>query len=195
MFGRTVRAMIVGRIVVRAILVLPVVCAMLLAADLPGVWLDVAFVKQEKEGCGAASIAMVMQYWQHQQGEEASPDSDAIQIQHVLYSAKAHGIYASDMERYFRENGFRTFTISGEWEDLKQHLDKGRPLIVALKPAGTGSPLHYVVVTGLDPEQNVVMVNDPAQRKLLKQDRSGFERQWSAAGKWTLLALPQNQSR
>ena len=169
------------------------VCSVMLAADLPGVWLDVPFVKQEKDGCGAASIAMVMQYWQHQQGEAASSDSNAIQIQHLLYSAKARGIYASDMERYFRGKGFRTFTIRGEWEDLKQHLDKGRPLIVALKPGGGGTPLHYVVVTGLD--QDVVMINDPAQRKLLKQDRSAFEQEWSAAGKWTLLALPQTQSR
>ena len=174
---------------------LPAACGTLVAADLPGVWLDVPFVKQEKDGCGAASIAMVMQYWQHQQGEAASQDSDAIQIQHTLYSAKARGIYASDMERYLREKGFRTFTIRGEWEDLKQHLDKGRPLIVALKPSGGGTSLHYVVVTGLDPEQEIVMVNDPAQRKLLKQDRSTFEQEWSAAGKWTLLALPQTQSR
>jgi predicted double-glycine peptidase len=161
----------------------------LYAADVPGVWLDVPFVKQEKDGCGAASIAMVMRYWQQQRSQPASPDADAIRIQHLLYSAKARGIYASDMERYFRERGFRTFTIRGEWEDLKQHLDKGRPLIVALKPEGGRAPLHYVVVTGLD--QQVVMVNDPAQRKLLKQDRSSFERQWSAADKWTLLALPQ----
>src|SRR6266849_4364780 len=169
------------------------VCSLLLAANLPGVWLDVPFVKQEKDGCGAASIAMVMQYWQRQEGGgSASQDSDAIQIQHVLYSAKARGIYASEMERYFREKGFRTFTIRGEWEDLKQHLDKGRPLIVALKPAGSG-PLHYVVVAGL--EQGIVMVNDPAQRKLLKQDRPGFEQEWSAAGKWTLLALPQKEAR
>jgi ABC-type bacteriocin/lantibiotic exporter with double-glycine peptidase domain len=184
MFGR----------MVRTILILPGVCGVLLATDLPGVWLDVPFVKQEKDACGAASIAMVMQYWQHQEGKPAGQDSDAIQIQHTLYSTKAHGIYASDMERYFREKGFRTFTIRGEWEDLKQHLDRGRPLIVALKPAG-GTALHYVVVTGLDQEQHVVMVNDPAQRKLLRQDRKGFEREWSAAGKWTLLALPQPQSR
>ncbi len=46
-------------------------------------------------------------------------------------------------------------------------------------------------MTGLEPEQGLVLVNDPAQRKLLKQDRSSFEREWSAAGKWTLLALPQ----
>jgi len=31
------------------------------AADPSGIWLDVPFVKQEKDGCGAASIAMVIQ--------------------------------------------------------------------------------------------------------------------------------------
>jgi ABC-type bacteriocin/lantibiotic exporter with double-glycine peptidase domain len=164
----------------------------LFSAELPGVWLDVPFVKQEKDGCGAASIAMVMQYWQAHQGQPANNSSDASQIQRTLYSAKAHGIYASDMERYFQENAFRTFTIRGEWEDLKQHLGKGRPLIVALKPS-SGAALHYVVVTGLGPD--VVMLNDPAQRKLLQQDRPSFEREWSAAGKWTLLALPQTQTR
>ena len=184
-----------GRMI-RSAVVLLGVCGPLLAADLPGVWLDVPFVKQEKDGCGAAAIAMVMQYWQRQQGQGSNADSDAAQIQHALYSARAHGIYASDMERYFKENGFRTFTIRGEWEDLKQHLDKGRPLIVALKPAGSGllgASLHYVVVTGMD--QDIIMVNDPAQRKLLKQDRSEFEQAWSAAGKWTLLALPQPEAR
>lgn len=185
-----------GRLVRIAVLLLGV-CGMLLAADLPGVWLDVPFVKQEKDGCGAASIAMLMQYWQAQQGQQPNDASDATQIQRTLYSAKAHGIYASDMERYFQEKGFRTFTIRGEWEDLKQHLDKGRPLIVALrpvalKPAGACA-LHYVVVTGLGPE--IVMLNDPAQRKLLQQDRPTFEREWSAAGRWTLLALPQTQAR
>ena len=94
------------------------------------------------------------------------------------------------MERYFQENGFRTFTIRGEWEDLKQHLDKGRPLIVALKPAA--GALHYVVVTGF--AADTVTVNDPAQRKLLQQERPIFEREWSAAERWTLLALPQTRS-
>jgi ABC-type bacteriocin/lantibiotic exporter with double-glycine peptidase domain len=178
-----------GRAIRTAILCLGT-CGVLSAASLHSAWLDVPFVKQEKGGCGAASIAMVMQYWQRQQNEPASQDSDVSQIQRALYSPRARGIYASDMERYFEENGFRTFTIRGEWEDLEQQLDKGRPLIVALKPGG-GS-LHYVVVAGLDGERALVMVNDPAQRKLLKEERSSFEREWSAAGKWTLLALPQS---
>lgn len=165
-------------------------------ADPSGVWLDVPFVKQEKDGCGAASIAMVMQYWMLQQGRTVAPSADAIQIQRALYSEHAHGIYASDLERYLRQQGFRTFSFrGGTWTDLKQQLEKGRPLIVALKPASGNIALHYVVVTGLDWEQALVLVNDPAQRKLLKQDRSSFEREWIATGKWTLLALPQPDIR
>ena len=166
-------------------------CNLAVAADGSGLWLDVPFIKQEKNGCGAASIAMVMQYWMLQQGRTVSPSSDAIQIQRTLYSGHAHGIYASDLEHYLQQQGFRTFAFRGDWTDLKQQLEKGRPLIVALKPDSGNIPLHYVVVAGLDWEQGLVMVNDPAQRKLLKQDRSSFEREWSAAGKWTLLALPQ----
>ena len=170
-------------------------CNLAVAADGSGLWLDVPFIKQEKNGCGAASIAMVMQYWMLQQGRAQTPGADAIQIQRALYSDHAHGIYASDLEHYLQQQGFRTFAFRGDWTDLKQQLEKGRPLIVALKPDSGNIPLHYVVVAGLDWEQGLVMVNDPAQRKLLKQDRSRFEREWSAAGKWTLLALPQPDIR
>ena len=165
-------------------------CGVLLAAEKPGVWLDVPFVKQEKDGCGAASIAMVMQYWLKQR-TGAVANADPVAIQRALYSKEGRGIYASDLQRYFQEHGFRTFAFQGTWDDLKRHLEKGRPLIVALKPGQHSADLHYVVVTGLDWEQSVVLVNDPAERKLLKQERSSFERQWSAAGKWTLLAVPE----
>jgi uncharacterized protein YvpB len=95
------------------------------------------------------------------------------------------------MEYYFQKHEFRTFSFRGDWELLEQHLQKGRPLIAALKPSGSDSSLHYVVVVGLDPKQNFLLLNDPARRKLLKQDRSDFEKQWSATGEWTLLAVPQ----
>jgi predicted double-glycine peptidase len=170
-------------------------CEVLSSARSGGVWLDVPFVRQEKDGCGAASIAMVMQYWLKQQGRPATDSADARQIRRALYAPDAHGIYASAMERYFQQHGFRAFSFSGEWKDLLQHLQKGRPLIVALKPPGTDRPLHYVVVAGLDWEQSLLLLNDPAQRKLLKQTRSTFEQQWNATGKWTLLALPQPGDR
>jgi ABC-type bacteriocin/lantibiotic exporter with double-glycine peptidase domain len=165
------------------------VCGMALAAEQPGVLLDVPFVRQEKNGCGAASIAMVMQYWQRQQLGQP-PIANADEIQRALYSRRGRGIYASDIERYLQQHGFRTFAIRGEWADLQHHLEKGRPLIVALN-SGHGD-LHYVVVTGLDSQQEVVLKHDPAARKLLKQYRSDFEREWRTAGNWTMLAVPEH---
>jgi len=157
------------------------------AAEQSGVWLDVPFVKQDKNACGAASIAMVMQYWQQQVGQPAA--ADAREIQRALYSYEGHGIYAAELERYLKQHGFQTFAFQGAWEDLREHLEKGRPLIVVLK---TGrDDLHYVVVTGLDWQQQVVLKNDPAERKLLKQDRASFEKEWKAAANWMLLAVPQ----
>ena len=63
---------------------------------------------------------------------------------------------------------------------------------MALKPVSGGAPLHYVVVTGLDQEQGMVMVNDPAQRKLLKQDRSAFEGEWSCSRKMDAPGIAPN---
>jgi len=183
--------------VARLGVVVCLLCGVLAAESPAGIWLDVPFVKQEKDGCGAASIAMVMQYWLQQQGKtaiEAETTVNAPEIQRTLYSKAGHGIYASDLERYLQHQGFQTFAFRGEIADLKEHLAKGRPLIVALKPA-IGEALHFVVLVGLDWENKLVVVNDPAQRKLLHLDQAGFAREWSAAGKWTLLALPQPETR
>ena len=162
-----------------------------LTAGTAGVWLDVPFIRQKKEGCGSASVAMVMQYWL---GQQALPTGESAQepaIFQALYSPESHGILASDMEGYLQKQGFDTFAFRGTWQLLRQHLEKGRPLLVALKPSA-GAPLHYVVVAGMDSESGLVMMNDPSGRKLLKQERKGFEKQWESAGNWTLLAVPRS---
>lgn len=164
-----------------------------LASGSANLSLDVPFVSQTKDGCGAASIAMVMQYWEHQQSQPTKPEAQPVQILHALYSEAAHGIYASAMARYFQTNGFRAFAFAADWMDIERQLHFGRPLIVALKPDSSSS-LHYVVVAGLDEPQQVVLVNDPAERKLLKEDQSQFVREWKAAGNWALLAVPQTST-
>jgi ABC-type bacteriocin/lantibiotic exporter with double-glycine peptidase domain len=165
------------------------------AQQSPGVWLDVPFVKQQTDGCGSASIAMVMQYWLRQQNQPAGPGADAGQIQRILYSQPAHGIYASDLEHYLQQHGFQTYAFRGDWDTLRHHLEKGRPLIVALKPGSGNTPLHYEVVVGLEGDRDLLLANDPAGRKLLKQDWPAFESQWTATGKWTLLAVPRSGAR
>jgi ABC-type bacteriocin/lantibiotic exporter with double-glycine peptidase domain len=156
----------------------------------PGIWLDVPFVKQSEDGCGSAAIAMVLQYWSAHGTAIASDRADAANIQRKLYSRKARGIFASEMERYFQESGFREFAIRGAWSDLREHLQQGRPLIITMQPGSLKASLHYVVVTGMDWQREAVFVNDPARGKLLRVERQEFEKEWQPAGNWMLLAVP-----
>jgi len=156
----------------------------------PGVWLDVPFAAQQKNGCGAASLTMVMQYWENQRGEpDARIESEAT-IERALDS-HARGVANSTMETFLTANGYRAFAFAGSWGDLRENLNKGRPLIIALGPNGATKPLHYVVVTGMDWVHDFVFVNDPAQRKLMRVAWSEFEAEWKATGNWTLLAVPK----
>ena len=168
--------------------------ASVLWAEAPqALWIDVPFVAQPREGCGAASLSMVMQYWAGKQGTAASADSDAMYIQHLLYVPREHGIPASAMGEYLRRHGFQAFAFAGKWSDLEEQIGKGRPLIVALRPQGQ-SELHYVVIDGIDSARGLVTMNDPAERKLLSEERARFEKEWSATHNWTLLAVPAKSS-
>ncbi len=174
--------------------------AVLLLAALMGaqpggaVWVDVPFVAQPRDGCGAASVAMVMQYWAEQQHTQTGPEARVRAIQKQVYSKRLHGATPAALESYLQRNGFLTFAVSGTWNDLQTELQKGRPLIVALRPDGQRE-LHYVVIDGVDPARGTVMMNDPALRKLLTEERAGFEKDWSATHNWTLLAVPKQAQR
>jgi ABC-type bacteriocin/lantibiotic exporter with double-glycine peptidase domain len=159
-----------------------------------GIWLDVPYVKQAEDGCGSAAISMLLQYWSARGAGIDSQRASAAAIQKLLYSSKVHGIYASDMETYLQESGFRVFPLSGEWKDLLEQLKQGRPLIASLQPGSAKSPLHYVVVTGIDWQTGAVFINDPARGKLLRIAREDFEKQWRPNRNWMLLALPEKPS-
>lgn len=172
------------------LIALLLLAASVLIAESPAaLWIDVPFVAQPREGCGAASLSMVMQYWAGKQAVEASPDSDVTRIQHALFVPREHGIPAAAMGEYLRQHGFQAFAFAGKWSDLEEQISKGRPLIVALRPQGQ-SELHYVVIDGVDSARGVVTMNDPAERKLLSEERTRFEKEWSATHNWTLLAVP-----
>ena len=160
-----------------------------------GIWLDVPFVKQEKNLCGVACVLMVMQYWSGASSGARLPENSRMaESGKPLYSKAAGGVFGRDMERYFKQQGFQAFVFKGDWADLEHHLSMGRPLIACLEAGRKGTPFHYVVVAGLDPQNGFVLLNDPAQRKLLKMSRSSFERAWGQTTHWTLLAVPQSST-
>jgi ABC-type bacteriocin/lantibiotic exporter with double-glycine peptidase domain len=156
-----------------------------------GVWLDVPFVQQSEHGCGSAAISMLLEYWRAQGSQHDPARADVNSIQRLLYSPKARGIYASDVQNYVRASGFSAFAIHGTWEDLAKHLKDGRPLIIATQPGAKKAPLHYVVAVGMDWQIPAVFVNDPARGKLLRIERAEFEKEWQPVGNWMLLAVPR----
>jgi|SRR5579875_703265 len=155
------------------------------------VWINVPFVAQPSDGCGAASVSMVMEYWAAQLHRHAGPASEVASIQKQVYSPELHGATPAALEHYLQQNGYLTFAVSGTWKDLEAQIHKGRPLIVALRPDGQRA-LHYVVIDGIDSARGLVMMNDPALRKLLTEERAGFEKDWSATHYWMLLAVPEH---
>ncbi len=157
----------------------------------PGVQLDVPFFQQQKNNsCGAAVLAMVLQYWEKQMHEPVSASADQESIDQKL-DPRDIGIENTDMASYLRDSGFRVFAFTGHWQDLSKNLLKGRPLIVGVGPWGDKGPLHYLLVVGVDWEHDFVFVNDPAQRKLFRITRERFMAEWRVTGDWTLLAVPK----
>ena len=151
-------------------------------------WLDVPFVAQSGEGCGAASIAMVMQYWirQDMRIQPSAADGDRI---YKLLSSSGKGISGQALKRYLEAQGFDVFVFDGELRDLRQHFEKGRPVVVCFAPNGSRGPLHYSVVVGI--ADGAVLLNDPARGKLVREDLPRFERAWKATRNWALLAVPR----
>ena len=173
-----------------ALLVATLGATLVCAAPQPAIWIDVPFVAQSRDGCGSASISMVMQYWARKEGQPSPPFANVQSIQAKLFSPKSGGISTSSMEDYFRKSGYRVFAFQGQFTDLVHHIQMGRPLVVGLQASGPLGPLHYVVVVGVDTARGFVFINDPAQQKMLRVSRQGFESEWSHTHNWTLLALP-----
>lgn len=109
-------------------------------------------------------------------------------IAEAIGKSESKGVLGSQMKTYLASLGYQVYVFKGGWEDIESHITKGRPLIAAL--GNRGALDHYVVVAGWNDPENVVLVNDPAQRKLLKLDRKHFQKSWEKTSCWMLLALP-----
>ena len=145
--------------------------------------LSVPFVTQQKDTCGAASLAMVFRYW----GQPVSHD----EIAGALLTPELRGILGSRLAAFARERGMQAIAYEGDMAQLREYVAKGRPLIVAWR-MGRGR-YHNVVVVGLDDGRSEVLVNDPAEGAGRRVPVRTFEKRWAGAGRWTLLVLPAPQ--
>jgi predicted double-glycine peptidase len=149
--------------------------------------LQVPFFRQQKNGCGAAAVAMVVHYWRGvvPRPDRETPSPEA--VYQALYQPERYGIPLADMRRYLDELGFRAFALRAQWSDIEQNLAKSRPLIVGLKKKPKGR-MHFAVVVAADGDH--VWLNDPTRGSAKRVRQSEFARQWELADRWLLLATP-----
>jgi ABC-type bacteriocin/lantibiotic exporter with double-glycine peptidase domain len=152
-----------------------------LVALLATVQLTVPFVPQEKDTCGAASLAMVLAYW-----DVPVPHDE---VAAAVVEPGESGIAGSRLEAFARDRGLFALAYEGDREQLRETLAKGRPLIVALS-AGRGR-LHDVVITGFDDEKAEVLLHDPSEGRDRRLPEKAFLKRWRTSGHWSLLVLPR----
>lgn len=145
--------------------------------------LAVPFVPQEKDTCAAASLAMVLRYWDVDVPQE--------EIARELLQPELHGILGSRLEAFARDRGLTAIAYAGDIRQLREYVGKGRPLIVAWKMGR--DRFHNVVVIGTDDASGDLVVNDPAEGAARRVATAAFEKRWAGAGHWTLLVLPADR--
>lgn len=146
---------------------------------------DVAPIRQEKKhACGPACVAAVAAHW----------GITLAEFQAKIPQAPVDAT-GTDMLQMAQRLGLQAFAYRGSMDDLRQNLEKGRPVIVMIPMpmlargglvAGAvfnlwnelgPRPPHWVVVIGLVGKECVI-INDPASGPLVvRQDR--FQSWWT----------------
>jgi predicted double-glycine peptidase len=136
----------------------------------------VPFYPQEDYQCGPASLAGVMNYW----GSDIRPEDIAKDI----YSASARGTLDIDMFIYANKKGFQSEQYAGRWEDLKEKIDGGYPLVVLVDYGFFAYQAnHFMVVVGYN-EAGVTVNSGKTEHAFIEKEK--FLRSWGKTNYWTL---------
>lgn len=140
--------------------------------------LKVPFIKQENETCcGAASLAMNIQYWTE------DPESVAF-LKGIECPEK--GFKGKELMAMAVAKGFKAVIYKGGLPDLFKHLTATRPVMVMLKRYGA---LHYVVVVGYSQDGRII-INDPLKGQVV-YDNEFFMDLWKGARYFSMLVVPK----
>lgn len=138
---------------------------------------NVPFFPQEDYQCGPASLASVLNYW----GVSATPEEAA----KVIYSQSAKGTLNIDMGIYAQSRGLEASSYQGAWDDIRNKIASGFPLIVLVDYGfSVFQANHFMVVIGYN-EDSVVAHSGRHQKKFIP--REDFLKSWEKTKFWTLF--------
>lgn len=140
-------------------------------------FLHVPFVKQKDDFCGPAALSSVLKYY----GVEKSQED----IAKSVYIPKLKGALITDLEKYAKDQGFKTELFQGSLLDIKRFIDEGKPVILLVDLGFLWISIpHYIVVVGYD--EKYVYANTGYEEKKAF-DYKDLDREWSKMGRVALV--------
>lgn len=144
---------------------------------------NVPFFPQDRYMCGPSALAGVIGYW--------GGDTGTDEVARGVYEEKLKGTLPMDLLIYAREKGFDASYYRGSFDDLREKISSGSPLILFLNLGYDAYPVgHYIVAVGYDDRAGVVLAHSAMNREeVFTYERlKGY---WEKTGFSTLLVRPR----
>jgi predicted double-glycine peptidase len=143
----------------------------------------------ERNYCGPACLAMVLNYWDDKRSFSQRKIADEI------YDSASQATYNSELVLYPRIQGFESFSCQGSLPVLKQVVGKDIPVIVLTKPVSQIAKGHYRVVVGFDEDEDLVIFHDPYFGDRMAMTSEDFLKVWELGkgrnqARWMLAVVP-----
>ena len=136
----------------------------------------------ERNYCGPACLAMVLNYWDETRSFSQRKITDEI------YDSESQATYNSEMVLYPRTKGFVSYSFQGNLQILKDVVGKDIPVIVLTKTIKQIAKGHYRVVIGFDDDEDQIIFHDPYFGGRTAMTSEDFMKVWE-------LGKGRNQSR
>ncbi|MDD5772374.1 MAG: papain-like cysteine protease family protein [bacterium] len=150
--------------------------------------LELPFEAQKKPNlCGLASVEMLTRYYGIRLND--------VQRNTLIDEAeKNQGITGTALKTVLEEAGYFVAVFPGtldhESTGIYRHLDSRRPLMLMLE-AENDKANHYVILTGYDPERDIIIISDPGKGRIV-MSLDNFKKRWELLNNFALLAIPAN---
>lgn len=140
----------------------------------------VPFYPDNAYQCGPSALAGVLNFWGLKDTRQ--------EIAAAIFSPTARGTLGIDLAWYARSKGMQTRQFEGTADEIRSHIDRGRPLIVFVDIGFGGVSVdHFMVVLGYTPE-GLIVNSGKNQFEIIPYQR--FNQIWSKNRRWTLLITP-----
>lgn len=144
----------------------------------------------ERNYCGPACLAMVLNYWDETRSFGQRKITDEI------YDSESQATYNSEMILYPRTKGFESYSFQGNLQILKDVVGKDIPVIVLTKTIKQIGKGHYRVVIGFDDDRDQIIFHDPYFGDRHAMTSEDFMKVWELGkgrnqSRWMMAVVPR----